>query len=287
MSVSVRDIGSGKGWRVSDVICSAGPQQRPFEEVHHEICIAIVTDGTFLYRAPQGRAMLAPGSVLLGNQGKCFECGHEHGVGDRCISFHYTPEFMEGILAATQGARRLAFTEPQLPPCIRLAPLIAGAEAARDTGDAAEFEEVALRLAGAAASSFAGNAPVPGPTASEERRIAEAVRHIAAAAGESISLGDLAGRAGLSPYHFLRTFHRVAGMTPYQFVLRTRLHRAAVRLRTCDDTVSAIAFEAGFNDLSTFNRRFRRVMGASPVVYRRSRPRGRGGIRPDRGEGNR
>ena len=60
-------------------------------------------------------------------------------------------------------------------------------------------------------------------------------------------------------------------MTPYQFVLRTRLHRAAVRLRT-DRTiaVSAIAFDAGFNDLSTFNRRFRRVMGATP--RRLSRP---------------
>jgi AraC family transcriptional regulator len=57
-------------------------------------------------------------------------------------------------------------------------------------------------------------------------------------------------------------------MTPHQFVLRTRLHRAAVRLRRTDEPVSAIAFDAGFSDLSTFNRRFRRVMRLSPSAYR-------------------
>jgi AraC family transcriptional regulator len=75
----------------------------------------------------------------------------------------------------------------------------------------------------------------------------------------------------MSPYHFLRTFRHVAGMAPHQYVLRTRLHRAAVRLRTSSDPVSAIAFEAGFGDLSTFNRRFRRIMGCSPGAYRTRR----------------
>jgi AraC family transcriptional regulator len=57
-------------------------------------------------------------------------------------------------------------------------------------------------------------------------------------------------------------------MTPHQLVLRTRLHRAAVRLRTSDEPISTIAFDAGFGDLSTFNRRFRRLMGCSPGAWR-------------------
>ena len=72
----------------------------------------------------------------------------------------------------------------------------------------------------------------------------------------------------MSPYHFLRSFRHVVGMTPYQFVLRIRLHRAAVLLRRTDKRVSAIAYDAGFNDLSTFNHRFRRVMGDNPGIYR-------------------
>ena len=48
-----------------------------------------------------------------------------------------------------------------------------------------------------------------------------------------------------------------------------RLRRAAVRLRRTSDSISAIAYEAGFNDLSTFNRRFRRIMGMTPGAWRR------------------
>jgi AraC-like DNA-binding protein len=72
----------------------------------------------------------------------------------------------------------------------------------------------------------------------------------------------------MSPFHFLRTFQRVAGLTPHQFVLRTRLHRAALQLRRTQDAISTIAFDAGFNDLSTFNRRFKRLMGVTPSAWR-------------------
>jgi AraC-like DNA-binding protein len=72
----------------------------------------------------------------------------------------------------------------------------------------------------------------------------------------------------MSPYHFLHTFRRVTGITPHQFVLRTRLHRAAKQLRQSDEQVAVIALDAGFNDLATFNRRFRRLMGVTPSVYR-------------------
>ena len=82
------------------------------------------------------------------------------------------------------------------------------------------------------------------------------------------SLAALAREAAMSPYHFLRVFRQVVGMTPHQYVLRMRMHHAAVRLRRSNEAVSTIAFDAGFNDLSTFNRRFRRIMGASPTAFR-------------------
>ena len=72
----------------------------------------------------------------------------------------------------------------------------------------------------------------------------------------------------MSRYHFLRTFRTLIGMTPHQFLLRTRMHRAATMLRQSDHTIASVAFDAGFGDLSTFNRRFRQVMGASPGAYR-------------------
>jgi AraC family transcriptional regulator len=269
MESNSQPLASGPGWSVRDIVCTAGPHDRPFEERHGAACIAVVMHGTFQYRSPLGAAVLAPGAVLLGNEGYCFECGHEHGVGDRCLAFHFAPDRLEEIVAAVPGARRTTFAVPHLPPSVPLMPLIAAAEAARDEADGEELKQLAFGLAGAVAAALAGSSlRAHGPSSRDERRVTAALRRIEAGADEPLALADLAGEAATSPYHFLRTFRQVVGMTPHQFVLRTRLHRAAVRLRRTDDAVSTIAFDAGFNDLSTFNRRFRRLMGLAPGAYR-------------------
>jgi len=266
----MRLLASGPGWRFSDVVCTAGPEDRAEEERHEAISIAAVTEGSFQYRSSDGTALLAPGALLLGNRGTCYRCGHEHAAGDRCLALHVTPEWMESVLAGVPGAQRLRFAAPRIAPSERLLPLLAALEAARDRGDAMELEELAVRLAGAVAASLAGSRRPPRFTAQDERRITAALRRIEAAAEEPLSLGTLAREAAMSPYHFLRSFRRVVGMTPHQYLLRTRLHRAALRLRRTRDTVSAIAYDSGFGDLSTFNHRFRAVIGATPSAWRQA-----------------
>ncbi|CDX36454.1 AraC family transcriptional regulator [Mesorhizobium sp. ORS 3359] len=269
MTTAQRTLASGSGWQVSDVVCTAPAGDRPFEEEHRSFCVAAVTNGTFRYRTRQGTAMLAPGAILLGNPGACYECGHEHGAGDRCLSFHFSPAYLECVVAELPGAKRLGFADPRQPPLPVLAPLLAEAEAARERSDNEAFEELGLRLAGAVVAAAAGSfRAARTPSRRDQKRVAEAVRLIELNAERPLSLAELAGATATSPYHFLRIFRHVAGMTPYQFLLRTRLHRAAVRLRSSDATISAIAFDAGFNDLSTFNRRFRREMEEAPGAYR-------------------
>ncbi|WP_158925096.1 AraC family transcriptional regulator [Acidisphaera sp. S103] len=261
MTATTRFLASGPGWQADDVICTSGPHDRPFEEQHNGICIAAVTQGTFQYRSTQGSALLTPGALLLGQDRHCFECGHDHGTGDRCLSFHFTPAFFHTVA----GTRPI--TTPNLPPLPTLIPIIAAAEAARDDADPTELAEIAVRLAGAVATTLTGTTR-PTPTRRDERRITDAIRLIEQSLHDPIPLTDLATQVAMSPYHFLRTFRSVVGLTPHQFVLRTRLHEAAVSLRRSDDSISTIAFASGFNDLSTFNRRFRRFMGVSPSTYR-------------------
>jgi AraC family transcriptional regulator len=159
-----------------------------------------------------------------------------------------------------------------LPPMSSFAHLLAMAEAARDEKDPRQFEELTIALVGAVATAL-GNAArqTRAPTKHDERRVTDALRLIEVRAEDlepGLSMTELASEVGMSPFHFLRMFRQVVGMTPYQFVLHTRLRRAAVRLRRSREAVSSIALEAGFADLSTFNRRFRRVMGLSPTAYR-------------------
>jgi AraC-like DNA-binding protein len=276
MTIDVQTLASGHAWNLREVLCSAGPHDRPFEERHDSVCLAAVTHGTFQYRSTHGSALLAPGAVLLGNHGHCFQCGHDHGVGDRCVSLHLAPAQWEEIVAAVPGARTTTFPIPRLPPLPLLEPLIAALVAACRERDAAELEELTFAFAGAVVAALRGAGRAGrAPSTRVERRISDAVRRIEGeeqdAAPVQWSLATLARDAAMSPYHFLRVFGEVVGMTPHQYVLRMRMHRAAVRLRRSDDPVSTIAFDAGFNDLSTFNRRFRRIMGASPTAYRTHR----------------
>ena len=275
MTSASRTIAAGNGWRADDVVCTAARGDRPFEEAHGDFCVAVVTAGTFRYRTNQGTALLAPGALLLGNEGSCFECGHEHAAGDRCLSFHFSGDLLDQILEHVPGASRLGFATPRIPAMPELSRLFAEAEAARDDGEPAEMEEIGLRLAGAALSLCAGARPVDAPRRLDQRRVAEAVRLIEIDPARPTDLSTLASGAATSPFHFLRVFRQVTGQTPYQFVLARRLNLAAVRLRRTAEPISAIALDAGFNDLSTFNRRFKRVIGLTPAAFRAAAGRGR------------
>jgi Helix-turn-helix domain len=74
----------------------------------------------------------------------------------------------------------------------------------------------------------------------------------------------------LSPYHFLRSFQHVVGLTPHQYVLRMRLRRAAARLVEEPLRVLDVAFDCGFGDVSNFNRSFRAEFGVSPRAFRKA-----------------
>src|SRR5215831_16704012 len=111
-----RPIAAGRGWTINDVVCRLGPQNRSEEERFGSATIAVVLDGLFECRSSAGTALLYPGAFFLGNAGACFECGHDHGVGDRCVAFHFDPGFFEEIVASVPRARRMTFTTPRLSP---------------------------------------------------------------------------------------------------------------------------------------------------------------------------
>jgi AraC family transcriptional regulator len=157
---SARRLAQGNGWTVSDVICTCGPEDHPFEEKHSGFSIAIVAVGTFQYRSTVGGELMTPGSLLFGNAGKCFECTHEHGRGDRCLSFGYTPDSFER-LAADAGVRRAkpGFRMLRLPPLRAFSPLVARAIAGLGRFVDVPWEEISLKLAARAVALECGVSP--------------------------------------------------------------------------------------------------------------------------------
>jgi AraC family transcriptional regulator len=267
--LSTRVLVEGDDWAVEDVLCTHRPSDAPFEERHGRYRVALVGAGTFVCRGTQGRELLTPGSLLLGNAADHFECGHEHGTGDRCLAFAYSPQLFEQ-LAFDAGVRG----KPQLralcvPPVRALAPLVAQASAAwsEDCFDGV-WHELAIRMAAAAARFAAEPQRAPRTPANAERGVARAVRLVERDLGAALALDVLAREANLSRFHFLRAFARVTGVTPHRYLVRARLRRAAVRLATADARVIDVAMASGFRDISSFNHAFRAEFGTTPRAYR-------------------
>ena len=260
-SPTSRVLAQGDGWSVEDVICTAGPGDRSFEERHSRIAIAIVAAGTFQYRSTTGRELMTPGSLMLGSLGQCFECGHEHGMGDRCLSFGYTPEYFDTLAAGANPN----FRALRLPPLRELSSLIA--KACSGVTQNIAWEELSVQLAARTLELITGVSN-SNPNPSAEARVTRVVRSIEQDPAAAHTLRSLAREAGLSPYHFLRLFEHVTGVTPHQFILRARLREAALRLLE-PARILDIALESGFGDLSNFNRTFRAEFGVTPRMWRK------------------
>lgn len=84
-----------------------------------------------------------------------------------------------------------------------------------------------------------------------------------------ISTDQMANEAGLSKCHFCREFKRAGGIAPMHFLALMRINRAKELLKK-QFPVSIIALKVGFNDLSSFNRHFKRFTGMTPTAYRNS-----------------
>jgi len=266
-----RTLATGDGWSVHEVVCNAGPSDRPFEERHEGFSVSAVVEGSFTYRSDAGRGLLYPGALLLGNSGSCFECGHAHGVGDRCISLNVRDDLFGEIAAAAASTSRFRFSAPSLPPSPKALPVVALMEALSLRAPALRREELVLGLIERVVAATADQKRIAAaPAALEARRVVEAIRLVESDAARPVRLQDLAASAGMSKYHFLRVFRRLTGMTPYQYLLSARMRRAALDLASSRRPVLAIALDSGFNDLSTFNHRFRAAFGATPTQYRAS-----------------
>jgi AraC-like DNA-binding protein len=279
-----RVLARGDGWVVEDLICASGPQDPIFEERHSGISIAMVLAGTFQYRGSpyKGSAnggirneLMTPGSLLLGNAGQNFEVGHEHAAGDRCLSFHLAPEYFERI-ACDAGVKKSerGFRTLRLPPLRELSSLIARARGGLEYSADTPWEELSVKLAAATVRAERGiSSRAENPSSSTVARVTRSVRAIERRPDGALGLVALAREAGLSPYHFLRTFERLTGITPHQYVRRARLRDAAARLASNGAKVLDIAYDCGFGDVSNFNHAFLNEFGASPLKWKAGQAR--------------
>jgi len=266
MGLSTRVLHAGEVTAV-EYCCTARRGEAPIPEVHDAYSISYVRRGAFRYRVHGAAFDLVPGSVLVGAPRQEFVCSHEHSPdGDDCLSFRLSATLVDELVGP-RATWNVAAVGPR-PELVVLGEL---AQAVADGRSDWGLDEVGMLLAKRYAVAGLGrrhrDAPVPPRT---RRKIIDAALWFDERAHEEIDLLRAAEQTGLSMFYFLRRFAQVVGVTPHQFLVRSRLRRAARLLAEGERPVTQIAFEVGFGDLSNFSRTFHRASGLSPAQFRAS-----------------
>jgi len=106
--------------------------------------------------------------------------------------------------------------------------------------------------------------------ADKPQNVLDVIAFIEANLWSPLELALLAEKARLSKFHFCRFFKRHVGMNPMKFVASLRIERAKELLKEDGLTVSSVANEVGFKDISNFIRQFKKATGVTPRTYRGS-----------------
>lgn len=97
---------------------------------------------------------------------------------------------------------------------------------------------------------------------------------------QPLTVADLARQASMSTRNLTRRFTTVTGVTPLQWLLNQRIHRAQELLENTDDSVEHIAAQVGMGTATTLRRHFKRTVGVPPDTYRRTFRSGFGAPQP-------
>jgi len=252
---------------IVDYRCKAGPTDEPFVETHDSYSLSYVRKGSFGCRTRGESFELVTGSVLVGHPGDEYICTHDHHLcGDECLSFQFSPELGEAI-----GAKRGLWRAGGVPPLPELVVLGELAQSAADGRNNLGLDEIGLFFASRLAVTLSQhNIAWADAGPGDRRRAVQAALWIEAHSDEPLDLETTAKEAGISPFHFLRMFSRVLGVTPHQYLVRSRLRNAARLLAGEDRTITEVALDVGFADLSNFVRTFHRAARVSPRNFRRA-----------------
>ncbi len=223
-------------------------EDKPFEFN----CIVLTTRGHWEFHGSTGKADVDGTSLTVGVAGHAYGCRHFHGCRDSnlivglrsgALDSDYPPLFAKQIVPAKAAPR-----------------LIQGALRSPSTDG---FDSLVFTLFDEASTASRQKA-----TATPNLRMQRAKRFIELHAFEQLTLADIAGELGLSPFTTLRQFRSATGKTPYAYISELRLTRAKQRLADSDASVRSIAASVGFNDLAYFSRWFKANTGCRPSSYR-------------------
>lgn len=193
------------------------------------------------------------------------------------LNVRYEPQFFERVAAESlevRGGRvELATVAHAHDPRVEHigAALVTEIETAFPSGRL-YCDGLATALAAHLIRLYASPTPVPGEYRGglSGHKLRQIVEYIEENLGRDLSLAELAGAAGMNPYHLSRAFKQEAGCAPHQYVIRRRVERAKALLAETELSIVEVGMMVGFQNQSHFTNIFRRLTGVTPKAFRRS-----------------
>jgi AraC family transcriptional regulator len=161
-------------------------------------------------------------------------------------------------------ARRFEFHVSLQDPLLSQIVTTLAEDAEGGFADLVLVESLSTALCIRLARHFVGHPPLPTSKGLSPKRLQRVRDYVEAHLDEDVSLTVLADIAGLSPYHFSRSFKQATGAGPRRYVIQRRVERAKYLLRQTDQSLALIAQEVGFADQSHLTKMFHREMGVTP-----------------------
>lgn len=244
---------------------------------HMEHELILVLQGV-LRLSVEGEAFeLAPGDCMLIADG-AIHGGTPEGCIYECLVFDLE-RFLAGTTTCGQRAALLtegdARLEGKFPAGTQAAAIVSQLFQAMET-ERPGYELTTMGLLWQLWGELLGQrllgAAEPGPPRDNRRAqaVKNVLRRIRSSYGQPLTLEDLAAEAALEPKYFCRVFRQITGRTPINYLNYYRVECAAELLCTTQGSITDIALECGFGDVSYFSRMFRRYKGQTPGQYRRA-----------------
>lgn len=258
-SLTARPLFAADGLLVREVTCDGVDGPRPADEGVEDARVILVERGRFTFEDAAARGVASPLAGLFLPDGHAYRIRHIEG-GDVCVALQgdVSRALVEAgpvLRRVTTGSyirvRRLAARLRQGVPFTRLA-----------------VEEIVL----SALSQPHGRAAAPGL---RDRAIADIIAwELETRVDARLSLGLLAGKAGVSVFHACRVFKRVTGLSIHRYHQEIRLRHALAWLLETSRPIAAIAVEVGFSNQAHLTNMFRRRFHTTPASARANGGRG-------------
>lgn len=97
-----------------------------------------------------------------------------------------------------------------------------------------------------------------------KRQLNQVVEYIKSNLEQDLGLNELANLLHMSPHYFCHLFKQSTGITPHQYVIRTRVNRAKELLLSGKYSIAQVALMVGFANQSHLNRHFKKLVGVTP-----------------------